>query len=170
MHRYTDTERTKPSAYNVGDLVMINWHNNKTRRPSRKMDHKNYGPFQVEKVVSPLTVRLPHPWKWKIYNIFHVSLLKPYRTSEHRAPPVTWKILREVDDIENSKEYDVGAVLGSTKNGRRVLYLIKWLDFPDRKDWTEEPYNNFSVGGLEKLREFQHKNPHALRDYRLTEG
>jgi len=170
MRRYTDTERTKPPAYNVGDLVMLNWRNIKTRRPSRKMDHKNHGPFQVEKVVSPLAVRLTQPRKWKIYNVFHVSLLEPYRTSEHRAPPVPSKILREADNIVNSEAYDVDEVLGSTKKGRRVLYLIKWLNFHDRNDWMEEPYNNFSVGGLKKLREFHRKNPDALRDYQLTEG
>jgi len=154
MRRYTDPQRIKPPEYQIGDLVMLNGRNIKTRRPSRKLDHKNHGPFQVEKIVSPLAVRLTLPGKWKIHNVFHVSLLEPYRASEHRAPPDPRKILREADDIEQSEEYDVDEVLGSTKKGRRVLYLVKWLDYPDRKDWTEEPYDNFSVGGLEKLREF----------------
>jgi len=79
-------------------------------------------------------------------------------------------ILREADDIEQSKEYDVDGVLGSTRKGCRVLYLVKWLDYPDRKDWTGEPYDNFSVGGLEKLREFHRQNPGTPRDYRLTES
>jgi len=73
-----------------------------------------------------------------------------------------------VDDIEQSEEYDVDEVLGSTKKGRHVLYLIKWLDYPEQKDWTEEPYDNVSVGGLEKLRDFHRKNPDAPRGYRLT--
>jgi len=29
----------------------------------------------------------------------------------------------------------------------------------DWKDWMEEPYDNLSVGGLEKLREFHQRNP-----------
>jgi len=72
---------------------MRNGHNIKTRRPFRKLDHKNHGPFQVEKIVSPLAVRLTLPRKWKIHNVFNVSLLEPYRTSEHRAPPDPSKIL-----------------------------------------------------------------------------
>jgi len=83
MRRYTDPQRSEPPKYQIGDLVMLNGRNIKTRRPSRKLDHKNHGPFQVEKIVSPLTVRLTLPWKWKIHNVFHVSLLEPYRTSEH---------------------------------------------------------------------------------------
>jgi hypothetical protein len=46
---------------------------------------------------------------------------------------------------------------------------VKWLDHPNRKDWTQEPFDNFSTGGLDKLREFHRKNPTAPRDYRLTD-
>jgi len=169
MRHYTDPHRTEPPKYQIRDLVMLNGHNIKMRRPSQKLDHKNHGPFQVEMIVSPLAGRLMLLRKWKIHNIFHVSLLKPYRTSKHRVPPDPSKILREAHDIEQSKEYDVDEVLGSTRKGRRVLYLVKWLDYLDRKDWTEEPYDNYSLGGLEKLREFHRRNPDALRDYRLTE-
>jgi len=103
MRRYTDPTRKEPPAFQVGDLVMLSGRNIKTRRPSKKLDHKNHGPFQIEKVVSPLMVRLSLPRKWKIHNVFHVSLLEPYRTSEHRAPPDPSKVLREVDDIEQSE-------------------------------------------------------------------
>jgi len=173
MRRYTNPDRKPPPAYQVGDLVMLNGRNIKTRRPSRKVDHKNHGPFQIEKVVSPLAVRLTLPRKWKIHNVFHVSLLEPYRTSKHRAPPDPSKVLREADDIEQSEEYDVEEVMMSDERGRgnnkRVLYLVKWLDYPERKDWTEEPYDNFSEGGIEKLREFHQRNPDAPRgDYRLA--
>jgi len=56
------------------------------------------------------------------------------------------------------------------RNNKRILYLVKWLDYPERKDWTKEPFDNISVGSLEKLREFHQWNPDAPRDYRLTEG
>jgi len=174
MRRYTNPDRKPPPAYQVGDLVMLNGRNIKTRRPSRKIDHKNHGPFQIEKIVSALAVRLTLPRKWKIHNVFHVSLLEPYRTSKHRAPSGPSKVLREADDIEQSEEYDVEEVMTADERGRgnnkRVLYLVKWLDYPERKDWTEEPYDNFSQGGLEKLREFHQRNPDAPRDYRLSDA
>jgi len=171
MRRYTDPSRKPPPAYQVKDLVMLSGRNIRTRRPSKKMDHKSHGPFQIEKIISPLAVRLTLPRKWKIHNVFHVSLLEPYRTSEYRAPPDPAKILREADDIEQSDEYDIEEVEASREHGRgnrkRILYLVKWLGYDER---TEEPYDNFSVGGLEKLREFHQRNPDAPRDYRLTEG
>jgi len=138
MRRYTDPVRKEPPAYQVGDLVMLNGRNIKTRRPSKKRDHKNHGPFQIEKIVSPLAVRLTLPQKWKIHNVFHVSLLEPYQTSEHRATPDPSKVLREADDIEQSEEYDVDEVMSSVERGRgnnkRILYLVKWLNYPERKD------------------------------------
>jgi len=146
---------------------MLSGRNIKTRRPSKKLDHKNHGPFQIEKIVSPLAVRLTLPRKWKIHNVFHVSLLEPYRTSKHRAPPDPSKVLREADDIEQSEEYDVEEVVLSRKHGKQILYLVKWLDYPERKDWTEEPFDNFSIGGWEKLRESHQQNPEAPKDYRL---
>ena len=77
MSQYADPTRKEPPAYQVGDLVMLNGHNIKTRRPTKKLDHKNHGPFQIEKMVSPLTARLTLPRKWKIHNVFHISLLEP---------------------------------------------------------------------------------------------
>ena len=90
---------------------MLNGRNIKTRRTSRKLDLKYHGPFQIEKIVSPLAVQLTLPRKWKIHNVFHVSLLEPYRTSKHRSPPDPSKVLREADDIEQSEEYDVEEVM-----------------------------------------------------------
>jgi len=115
--RYTNPDRKEPPAYQVGDLVILNGRNIRTRRPSKKLDHKNHGPIQIEKIVSPLAVRLTLPQKWKIHNVFHVSLLEPYRTSEHRAPPNPSKVLREADDIEQSEEYDVDEVMSSVERG-----------------------------------------------------
>jgi len=169
--RYTDLTKKEPLPYQVGDLVMLNGCNIKTRRPMKKLDHKNHSPFQIEKIVSPLAIRLTLPRKWKIH-VFHVSLLKPYRTSEHWAPPDNSKALQKADDIEQCEEYDVEEVMSTTERGRgnnnRVLYLVKWLDYPERRDWTEEPFDNFSEGGLEKLHEFHQQNPEAPKDYHLV--
>jgi len=151
---------------------MLSGRNIKMRRPSKKLDHKNHGPFQIEKIISPLAVCLTLPRKWKIHNVFHVSLLEPYRTSEHRAPLDPSKVLWEADDIEQSEEYDVKEIMYSVERGwgnnKRILYLVRWLGYPERKDWTKEPFDNFSLGSLEKLREFHRQNPDVLRDYRLS--
>ena len=158
MRRYTDPNQKERPAYQVGDLVMLSGYNIQTHCLSRKLDHKNHSPFQIEKIVSPLAVRLTLPRKWKIHNVFYLSLLEPYRTSEHRAPPDPSKVLYKAEDIEQSEEYDVEEVISSMEQGRgnnkRVLYLVKWLDYLDRRDWMEELFANFSVGRLDTLGEF----------------
>jgi len=170
MHRYAEPSRKEAPAYQVGDLVMLNGRNIQTHRPSRKLDHKNHGPFQVETIISPLAVRLTLPRKWKIHPVFHVLLIEPFGTGRLQDQLDPAKVLREADDIQQSEEYDVNEVMGSSKRGRRVLYLVKWLDYPDRQDWTEEPFENFSVDHLEKIREFHRRNPDTPRDYRLTDA
>jgi hypothetical protein len=169
MHRYADPHRKEAPKYRVGDLVMPNGRNIQTRRPCRKLDHKNHGTFQIEPIVSPRAVKLTLPQKWKIHNVFHVTLVEPYQMGNSWTPPDLSKVLGEADDIEHREEYDVEEVMSSTKKGCQVLYLVKWLDFPEVQDWTNEPFDNFSVGGLEKHREFHRRNPGTPRDYRLTE-
>jgi len=58
MQRYTDPSRKMPPAYQVGDLVMLSGCNIKTRRPSKKLDHKNHGPFQIEKIISHISKKI----------------------------------------------------------------------------------------------------------------
>jgi len=58
--------------------------------------------------------------------------------------------------------------MGSTMKGRRIRYLVKWLDYPDRRDWTNKPFDKFSEGGIEKLTEFHCRNPETPWDYRLA--
>jgi len=38
--------------------------------------------------------------------------------------PEPVKVLRKADNIENSEEYDVDEIMGSTKKERQVLYLV----------------------------------------------
>jgi len=63
MRRYADPSQKEPPAYQVGDLVMLYGRNIKTRRPTKKLHHKNHGPFHIEKMVSPLAARLTLPRK-----------------------------------------------------------------------------------------------------------
>jgi len=62
-------------------------------------------------------------------------LHEPYQTSEHQALLDPSKVLREADNIEQSKEYDVDEVMSSVERGRennkRIVYLVKWLDYPE---------------------------------------
>jgi hypothetical protein len=52
-----------------------------TRRPSKKLDHKQQGPFQVEIVITLTGIRITLLKLWAIHNVFCGNLLEHYRTS-----------------------------------------------------------------------------------------
>src|SRR5258707_4025695 len=102
-----------------------------------KLATKRYGPFEITKEVSPVAYQLRLPMAWNIHNIFHASLLSPYReTPAHgpnysRPPP---------DLIGGEEEYEVEKIVNHRHVGRsRALqYLIKWIGYPEA-DNTWEP-------------------------------
>jgi len=81
---------------------MLSSKNLRTQRPSKKLDHKIQGPFEIEKVVSPNAVMLKLPRRWRLHNIFHVSLLEPYRISSKAscAPPDPERVRNEADEMD----------------------------------------------------------------------
>ena len=93
-------------------------------------------------------------------------MIEPF-VAGSRGPPDFEKILREISDIEVDEEYDVEAIMGSITRRQRVLYHVKWLEYPRKKDWTFEPYENFSEAAREQLLQFHDSHPNAPRGHRL---
>jgi hypothetical protein len=44
----------------------------------KKIAPKHEGPFEIDKVLGPVTYQLKLPESWKIHNVFHAALLRPY--------------------------------------------------------------------------------------------
>jgi hypothetical protein len=44
----------------------------------KKIALKREGPFKIDEVLGPVTYQLKLPNSWKIHNIFHAVLLRPY--------------------------------------------------------------------------------------------
>ena len=87
-----------------GDQVWLEGTNLQLSHPSVKLVPKRYGPFKVLKEISPVFYRLELPPHWTLHNVFHASLLTPYReTLEHginfHEPPL--------ELIEGEEEYEV---------------------------------------------------------------
>src|SRR5690606_8079316 len=81
MIRQTANKRMAQPAYKVGDLVMVDSRNMKSKRPSKKLDHKKIGPFKIIKLVGKRACRVQLPGQIKVHPTFHVSMLEPYRKS-----------------------------------------------------------------------------------------
>ena len=166
MNRNADPKRKEAPAYAIGDAVMLSTRHLRLKRPSKKLGHKYIGPFEVEKVISPTAVRLTLPHAWRTHPTFHVSEIEPFEAGS-RSPPDFAKVLREVGELEAEEEYDIEDIMGSITRRKKVLYLVKWLGFPKKKDWTYEPYENFSEAARDKLIAFHNRQPGAARDHRL---
>ena len=77
MIRQTANKRMLQLAYKVGDLVMVDSRNMKSKRPSKKLDHKKIGPFKIIKLVGKRACRVQLPGQVKVHHTFHVSMLEP---------------------------------------------------------------------------------------------
>ena len=163
MKRYADRTRTEPPTYKEGQLVMLDARNIKTKRPTKKLDRKLLGPFNIAKVVSPSALQLTLPSRWRIHDTFHVSLIEPYRTGSQAAPDPQ-EVLDQAGDVY-PEEYVVEEIKDSALFGRDVKYLVKWENYPSKKDWTWEPFEHFTDPS--ELWDFYVKHPRKPKDHRV---
>jgi hypothetical protein len=102
------TNRKKGERYyrghEEGDLVWLEGTNLCLNHPTSKLAPRRYGPFKVIKKISSVVFQIKLPKHWTIHNVFHASLLTPYREMiEHgvnypEPPP---------DLVDENEEYEV---------------------------------------------------------------
>ncbi|KAJ9532204.1 hypothetical protein QJQ45_003892 [Haematococcus lacustris] len=114
MKSYQDNKR-REVLYLPGDMVLLSTQNmrGKADQPGvRKLKPRYVGPFSVQYMVGKAAVKLWLPDEWsRLHNVFHVSLVKPYRTDASGAvpglagpPPVQW--------LDGEPQYTVEKVVG----------------------------------------------------------
>ena len=107
------------------------------------MKLKREGPFRITEVLGPLTYRLQLPTSWRIHNVFHATLLKPYRENKTygqnfpEPPP---------ELVEGEEVYEIETILNRRKRGRGYQYYVKWQGYPI-SDASWEPEHVFSDDG-----------------------
>ena len=94
--------------WKIGDKVWLEATHLRLHYPSRKLAPKCMGPFEITRVLSPLTYQLQLPCTWKIHDIFHTSLLSPYCSTEAHGPSFPEP---PPNIIDNEEEYEVEAIL-----------------------------------------------------------
>jgi hypothetical protein len=75
--RIAERRQNTFTPFTVGQKVWLDTRNMKTNY-HKKMAPKQEGPFKVEEVLGSVTYQLKLPTTWKIHNVFHAVLLKPY--------------------------------------------------------------------------------------------
>jgi Integrase zinc binding domain len=105
--RMADRRQNTFTLFTVGQKVWLDTQNMKTNY-HKKMAPKWEGPFKIEEVLGPVTYRLKLPNNWKIHNVFHAVLLKPYVETEVHSENFSWPIL---DILDGEQVYNVETIL-----------------------------------------------------------
>ena len=139
--RYHD-KHAKPTSYAPGDKVWLNSKYMKTKR-NRKLKFKFFGPFQVLHPVGKQVYKLELPKRWRIHNVFHVSLLEQDITRKGRVDKKTSQL--EFENDGEGEEYEVEEICDSTVYAKEsqsgqllsLYYLIYWKGFPEEENTWE---------------------------------
>ena len=159
LKRAADLEiPTRFEPYQLGDKVWLEGRNLTTTHPTAKLAPRRYGPFPITHVISRTSYQLALPPQWKIHNVFHATLLTPYKETtlngsrnQEPAPEL----------INGQPEWEVEQILRVRRYRRQVQYLVRWKGFSEAHD-SWEPASN--VHADELVKEFYKRHPKAIRN------
>jgi hypothetical protein len=152
--KYANTKRQE-SPFKAGDLVLLSTRNMKFKKGTRKLHPKFVGPFPIKRMINEVAAELELPKSYKIHRVFHVSLLKPFKSDGTFKPlPPNPQI---VEGVPFYKVEKIEKILDTRtkKLGRRkrVEYLIKWEGY-DHTHNSWEPEANLTP---DLIMEYQRK-------------
>jgi hypothetical protein len=105
QRKYTN-RRTKSRELEVGDTVWLSGKNIQMKCPSKKLDHRFYGPYPVVERIGTQAYRLKLSQQTgSIHDVFHVSLLEPYLSDGCTAPEPPPPIEIDVERSMSSRRF-----------------------------------------------------------------
>lgn len=123
--KYANGSQLPAPRYQLGDKVWLSSRHFRTKRPSRKLDHKFLGPFEALAAVGTHTYRLRFPKDIKRHSVVHVSEIEPALDDpllgQKRPPPPPMVM------VDGEEEWEVEEVLDSPKRYGSLQYKVKWL-------------------------------------------
>ena len=108
----------KERTYMPRETVWLASRHIKTKQ-NKKLEDKFLGPFEVIESVGKQAYRLKLPSRWRIYNVFHMSLLERNTTRKGGANHEIEQLQLEFED-NNSKEFEVEGIKDSAVYAREL--------------------------------------------------
>ena len=135
LQKQAHNKSVKPRSYAPGDKVWLNSKYIKIKR-NRKLEAKFFRPFRVLHPVGKQAYKLELPRKWKMHDVFHVSLLKQDTTRKRRVDEKAMEF-----DAGDNEEYKVEAIRNSAVYAREsaghlpgLYYLVSWKEYPEEEN------------------------------------
>jgi len=159
-------EKPRYIPFSVGSKVWLEGTN--LQLPSNttpKLSPRRYGPFKVVSQISKVAYKLKLPSTWKIHDVFHASLLTPYKETDQHGP----NFLEPPPEIlEGKLEWEVERILRERSFGywKKKQYLVCWKNYsPAHDSWV----NAEDLHAPELLSDFQ-KTSSSIRTLPLDKS
>ena len=130
--------------FKEGDMVFLSSKNIDSDRPSKKLDSKRYGPFEVKERVG-LSYRLILPPTMRIHDVFHPKLLTFAAQNPlpgQRNPPPLPIV------VDGVNEWNVEEILDAKAPRGKLKFRVKWAGYDDDLTWY-----NADAGEFDKSRD-----------------
>ncbi len=166
MAQYYDRKHLPAPELKPGDLVYLDASDIRTTRPSRKLAHRQLGPYAIERKVGPCSYRLRLPQSMsRLHPVFHVGKLTPVS-----ADPIPGRLVippPPPELVDGAEEYVVQQVLDSRIIRGRLHYLVQWEGYSYEHN-TWEPAENLRHAQT-LVMDFHCRHPGAPRRIQLAE-
>ena len=165
MEHFANTGRSPAPNYAIGDFVYVDMRNIKTSRPSKKLDNKNMGPYEIIKRHGAASYELDLRGL-KIHPVFHSNLLRLYPNN-----PLPGQTPAEPEPviIDGEEEWEVERVLDSAIRWGKLWYRVQWKDHPPRNEWYKRELFTHSKELLEEFHGTYPSRP-SLKDEVAVRG
>ncbi len=145
LQKRAHDKRIKSHSYAPDEKIWLNSRYIKTKR-NKKLESKFFGPFRVLHAIGKQAYKLELPTKWKIHDVFHVSLLEQDTTRKRRVDKALLESEKEFEfEAEDNKEYEVEAIIDSAVYDLQandqipsLYYIVLWKGYLEEEN-TWEP-------------------------------
>ena len=159
LQKQTYNKEVKPQSYALGNNVWLRSKHLKTMR-NCKLKTKSLCFFRVLYLIGKQAYKLKLPKKWKIHNVFHVSLLEQDTTKKGQ---VNYTQLDFEFKASHDEEYKVDGIWNSAIYAKKwttgqlpgLYYLVLWKSY-SKEENTWEPA--LAIQQFQKLTTAYQKN------------